>query len=88
MNTVFLLLGGNLGDRNKHLSKAIELIGQQIGTIEQVSSLYETAAWGDCTQPDYLNQAVKVSTSLTPGEVLKTALAGETDVGIVRNKIW
>lgn len=88
MNTVFLLIGGNLGDRSQHLAKAVELIAQQIGKIENISPIYETAAWGAIEQPDYLNQAVQVNTYLSPREVLKATLSIENNMGRVRRKVW
>lgn len=88
MNTTFLLIGGNLGDRAGHLGKAVELIRQRIGKIENISAIYETAAWGKIDQPDYLNQVVKVSTRLQPQEALKAILAIENDMGRIRKKVW
>ncbi|MEZ4883274.1 MAG: 2-amino-4-hydroxy-6-hydroxymethyldihydropteridine diphosphokinase [Chitinophagales bacterium] len=70
MNKTFLLIGGNLGERFLNLQKTRELIGEKIGRIEAVSSIYETAAWGVETQPDFLNQALCVSTELSPHELL------------------
>jgi 2-amino-4-hydroxy-6-hydroxymethyldihydropteridine diphosphokinase len=55
MNKAYLLTGGNLGDREKNLSMAKELI-RQCGTITAASSLYETAAWGNKDQPSFLSR--------------------------------
>ncbi|GAA4309313.1 2-amino-4-hydroxy-6-hydroxymethyldihydropteridine diphosphokinase [Compostibacter hankyongensis] len=88
MNTVFLLIGGNIEDRYKHLGKAVELISQQIGKIENVSAVYETAAWGIQEQADYLNQAIQVNTYLTPQELMKAARSIETNMGRERRVVW
>lgn len=88
MNTVFLLTGGNLGDRNKNLQKAVELIAQQIGKIENISAVFETVAWGTHDQPDYLNQALQVTTYLTPQELLKAILSIEKNMGRLRSSKW
>jgi 2-amino-4-hydroxy-6-hydroxymethyldihydropteridine diphosphokinase len=88
MNTTYLLVGGNLGDRLSNVQKAVELISRQIGKIEQISSVYETAPWGTVEQPDYLNQAVRVNTYLQPNELLKAILAIEMNMGRVRRKAW
>ncbi len=77
-----------MGDRAGHLGKAVELIRQRIGKIENISAIYETAAWGKIDQPDYLNQVVKVSTRLRPQEALKAILAIENDMGRTRKKVW
>lgn len=69
--TFFLLLGSNLGDREKMLRSAVEAIEQQIGEIAMKSALYETAAFDMEDSPDFLNQAIKLNTSLPPKNVLK-----------------
>ncbi len=88
-NTLFLLLGGNQGDREATLRHATDLIQQRIGSVADSSALYQTAPWGDFAageQPqDFLNQAVKVHTRLTPAECLSQALAIEQELGRVRS---
>ena len=71
MNKVFLLLGGNLGNRFKNIHDAIQAISINIGSVEAESSIYETKAWGNIEQPDFLNIAIRVNTVLSPVEVLK-----------------
>ena len=57
MNTVYLLTGGNMGNRLNHLQQAAEFIQQKCGKIVAQSSIYETEAWGKTDQPAFLNQA-------------------------------
>jgi 2-amino-4-hydroxy-6-hydroxymethyldihydropteridine diphosphokinase len=52
------------------------------------SSIYETAAWGKIEQADYLNQAVALSTTLDPWELLAKTSGIETQLGRVRKKVW
>ncbi|MDY0906546.1 2-amino-4-hydroxy-6-hydroxymethyldihydropteridine diphosphokinase [Pedobacter sp. CFBP9032] len=85
---VYLLLGGNLGNREENLGQAVSLIGSDIGDLEAISSIYETAAWGKKDQPAFLNQAVAVKTSLTAVEVLQKALNIEQTLGRVRKEKW
>lgn len=87
-NTAYLLLGGNLGDREANLKKAIELLNDKIGSVIAISSLYETAAWGKTDQPSFLNQAVSLHTRLTALEVLEYALSIEQELGRVRKDKW
>ena len=87
-NTAYLLLGGNLGDREANLKKAIELLNDKIGSVIAISSLYETAAWGKTDQPAFLNQAVSLQTRLTALEVLERALSIEQELGRVRKDKW
>ena len=88
MNKVALLIGGNQGDRRALLEQAVELIRQRIGSTVAVSKVYQTAPWGDfggTVVPDFLNQALVVETTLSPYQVLRKALAIETDLGRIRN---
>ncbi|WP_052266437.1 2-amino-4-hydroxy-6-hydroxymethyldihydropteridine diphosphokinase [Pedobacter kyungheensis] len=87
-STAYLLLGGNLGDREANLEQAIALLSAQVGEVILVSALYETAAWGKTDQPSFLNQAVALKTNLTALEVLTRALAIEQELGRVRKDKW
>ena len=58
MTTAVLSLGSNLGDRLAHLRSAVEGLHDQ---LIAVSGVYETPAWGDTDQPDYLNAVVIVA---------------------------
>lgn len=85
---VFLLLGGNLGDRAKTLSEALAGIGQQIGKITAQSLVYETAAWGVTDQPAFFNQVVQVQTPLSPERLLEEIHRIEAVAGRVRHDKW
>lgn len=84
MNTVYFLLGSNLGNSKEQLLLAIENIEKYIGPIIKLSSLYSTAAWGNNKQPDFLNQVIIVQTLLAPQIVLNEILAIEEKMGRVR----
>ncbi|RLJ80175.1 2-amino-4-hydroxy-6-hydroxymethyldihydropteridine diphosphokinase [Pedobacter alluvionis] len=87
-STAYLLLGGNLGNREANLKKAIELLNDKIGKVITSSSLYETAAWGKTDQPAFLNQAIALQTNLSALEVLDLALSIEQELGRVRKDKW
>ncbi|MGC4104491.1 2-amino-4-hydroxy-6-hydroxymethyldihydropteridine diphosphokinase [Ferruginibacter sp.] len=84
MSVVYLLLGSNMGDSRKQLQKARKNIEQLIGPISRSSALYQTAAWGNNHQPDFLNQVVIVHTTLTPATTMQTILAIEKKMGRIR----
>ncbi|MFC4211142.1 2-amino-4-hydroxy-6-hydroxymethyldihydropteridine diphosphokinase [Pedobacter lithocola] len=84
----YLLLGGNLGDRQKNLQLAIELLEKEAGEVLSVSSIYETAAWGKEDQPDFLNQAVEISTKFNALQLLNIALEIELKLGRIRKEKW
>lgn len=86
--TTYLLLGSNLGDREKRIADALDLLNERVGKVVQVSSIYETAAWGKTDQPGFLNLAVEVDTALYPTQLLETVLKIETDLGRVRHEKW
>lgn len=81
MNEAYLLIGGNLGDRTQQLALARNLIEELCGRIVSASSLYETAAWGKTDQPDFLNQALHISTSLNARQLIRRVLKAEKRMG-------
>lgn len=81
MHTVYFSLGTNLGDRKHNVRRAVDLIGEHIGRVECVSSLYETEPWGFSSDNMFVNAAVCVSTQLSPCAVLEATQAIERDMG-------
>ena len=78
----YLGLGSNVGDRESHLRGAIEDLRGHGVTVEAVSSLYETEPVGEIVeQPDFLNAAVRIRTSLEPEELLDLCKAIEAEHG-------
>ena len=84
MNTVYLLLGSNMGDIEQMLAVAISMIEKNIGKLVKSSSIYRTAAWGKEDQPDFLNQIIIVSSSLSSSTVLNEIFGIEKEMGRVR----
>ncbi len=87
MNKAYLLIGGNLGDRETNLESAKSAISQEIGKILDCSSLYETAPWGNSNQANFLNQVLVVSTILAPAALMKSLLHIEQELGRTRNEV-
>ncbi|HEY9560545.1 MAG TPA: 2-amino-4-hydroxy-6-hydroxymethyldihydropteridine diphosphokinase [Anseongella sp.] len=58
MNEVYLSLGSNLGKRQENLAAASRELQNLLGTPLKQSSVYETAAWGNTDQSDFLNQVL------------------------------
>lgn len=84
MNSAYLLIGGNLGNRVSNLAEARKLINEYCGEIISYSSLYETAAWGNMDQPSFLNQALHIATSLNARQLMRKILKVEKMMGRVR----
>lgn len=85
MNSAYLILGSNIGNSLKILEKANALIQSNVGQIIKKSSIYESAAWGNENQPNFLNQALCVSTKLSATVLLKSLLEIEEQLGRVRD---
>ena len=83
--SVFIGLGSNLNHPIQQVLVAIEQIKAlpQV-TIENTSSLYQTAPMGPQDQPSYINAVVEVSTSLKSIELLHALQAIETQQGRTR----
>lgn len=84
---VVLSLGGNKGDREKLLFRAIELLNNQFQLLK-VSKIYETSAWGGVAKGDFLNQIAVISTAFEPIDVLETIQGIESDLGRTREEPW
>ncbi len=88
MNTSYLSLGSNEGDRVLWISKAIDRIAESCGHIIRKSSLFETAAWGINAQPDFLNMVITIQTSQTAHQLLESILHIEILLGRHRDIKW
>jgi 2-amino-4-hydroxy-6-hydroxymethyldihydropteridine diphosphokinase len=84
MKNVFLGIGTNLGEREENLRRAITLIGEHIGTITRISSVYETEPWGFKSETTFLNMVAMVETKLTPSGLLGRILMIEAMMGRLR----
>jgi 2-amino-4-hydroxy-6-hydroxymethyldihydropteridine diphosphokinase len=82
LRTGYLGLGSNVGDRETHLRAAVELLEERRVEVEAVSSLYETEPVGEVLdQPDFLNAAIRIRTSLEPEELLAACKEVEAERG-------
>ena len=84
MNKVFLITGGNIGNRKKNLKTAAALIGKQTGKIIKSSKIYETDAWGITDQPSFYNQIHILESKLSAQEIIHTILEIEEKMGRIR----
>ncbi|NBB29436.1 2-amino-4-hydroxy-6-hydroxymethyldihydropteridine diphosphokinase [Cellulophaga sp. BC115SP] len=89
LQTLFLSLGSNLGNREENLNQAIQLIRQNISTNLSISNIYETEPWGNLNQAGFLNLILKIeNSSLLPHEVLEKIQKIEIELGRVRVEKW
>lgn len=85
----FLGLGGNLGDPAAAMGAALRFVdSSQDADVVAVSSLYRTPPWGMTDQPDFINAAAELSTSLEPRALLDLCLEAERRLKRVRAERW
>ena len=84
MNKIFLLLGSNQQNPQKQLLLAQKLVTKKIGPIKRKSAIYQTAAWGNANQPDFLNQVTIVETKLPAQKTMQIILQIEKEMGRLR----
>ena len=85
---IYLHTGSNLGNKEEHLERAKQLIKKRIGTITAESGLFKTEAWGLPNQPNFVNQALEVTTNLPPVFLMDQILEIELKMGRIRNQKW
>jgi 2-amino-4-hydroxy-6-hydroxymethyldihydropteridine diphosphokinase len=87
MAEAFVGIGSNLGDREGQLRSARRLLAAEGGIeVLAVSELRDTEPVGPVEQPRFLNGAVRLTTELSPQELLERLLAIEQRLGRVRNE--
>jgi 2-amino-4-hydroxy-6-hydroxymethyldihydropteridine diphosphokinase len=76
MTTAYVGLGSNLGDRERLIREAAELIG-----AVRLSTVIETEPWGYGNQPMFLNAVAEIETRLTARQLLDHLLDVERRLG-------
>lgn len=87
MATVFLALGSNVGDSEKFIGQAIDLLAESVSNIFK-APLYQSKASGVTNQPIFLNTAVRGETTLSPTDLLKFVKSIEKTVGRIQRYRW
>ncbi len=81
LETVYLSLGSNLGDRAANLRSAIEGLAGVAVRVKKISSFYETEPVDYLDQPWFLNCVVEAETSLAPMDLLHALRKIESQLG-------
>lgn len=79
--SVFVLLGSNLGNREHLVNQACMMIGERCGRIIAKSKMYESEPWGFQSEHWFLNQVIEIITSLSPDDLMLALLAIEKELG-------
>ena len=86
MHTAYLLLGGNMENRDRILQQALDAL-HELGRIIAVSGRIETEPWG-FSKPvnSFLNQAVCLETELDAEMLMEKCLDIEKKLGRIRKE--
>ena len=83
----YLSLGSNLGEREQTIRRALELIGQQVGTVLRCSSFYYSEPWGFTSEHPFCNLCCAVETSMEPLAVLAATQSIERTLGRTKKSV-
>ncbi len=85
MERVYLLLGTNMGNKERNLQTAIALLINELapflGSEVNESSIHESEAVGFVAEETFLNQAISFKTSVSPTDLLKICKHVESKMG-------
>ena len=84
---VFLGIGSNIGDRTGNIIRAIEEL-RKLGSVEKISTVYESPPWGVKEQPPFLNCVVKLATPIEPKGLLSEVKKIERKIGRKERFRW
>lgn len=88
-HTAYIAIGSNMGDKDKNLNSAIELINSSdLNKVTKVSNFYETKPVGYLDQDEFLNGALEIKTLLSPKKLMKFLLETEEDLKRERIIRW
>ena len=85
VNTIYLGIGSNLGNRISNIEKAKSLLIKNNITLISVSSYFETPSWPDPNKPKFINVVIKANSTLKPIELLKLCKFIEVKLGRKKN---
>ena len=84
MIRLYILLGGNLGNKAEVFSDARARLNEMVGKTTALSAVYETEPWGFESDDIFWNQVLEISTSLSPEEILHQTQLIEIELGRIR----
>ncbi len=86
---VWLSIGSNRGERTRNVQAVVNSLSQHPDLrLRAVSSVYETAPWGEIKQSAFYNAIVEIGTALEPLELLNTVKLMERQLGREAGPRW
>lgn len=83
-HTAYIALGSNIGNRAGYLHAALDAMSSYL-TVVDTSHLYETVPMLVTEQPLFLNAVCKVTTNLSPSELLRAVKETEGALGRMKS---
>lgn len=83
-HTAYIALGSNIGNRAGYLHAALDAMSSYL-TVVDTSHLYETVPMLVTEQPLFLNAVCKVTTHLSPSELLRAVKRTEVALGRMKS---
>src|SRR5271154_213362 len=87
METIYLSLGSNMGDRAQNIALAIQALGERGLRVTRESSLYETEPVDVRGGGWFLNGVVQAETELMPPQLMSVLLEIERSLGRQRQPV-
>ena len=88
-HTAYIGIGSNLESPAENCLKAVERINAHPDlTLVARSSLYQSEPFGITNQDWFVNSVAQLTTSLSPGKLLRACLSIEQAMGRTRAKKW
>jgi deoxyguanosine kinase len=87
--TAYIGLGSNLGDRQRNIQQACDMLAQTDHIeLVRISDIIETLPLGNTEQPDYLNAVAEVKTKLSADDLFSKLEYIERTLGRVHRAKW
>lgn len=87
METIYVSLGSNIGDRARNIARAIAALGARGVRVTRQSSLYETEPVDVRGGGWFLNCVIEAETELAPLELMQALLSIERSLGRQRRLV-
>lgn len=88
-HTSYIALGSNLGDKEKNLNQALNLINENpLCNVTKISNFYKTEPVGYLDQDDFLNGTAEIKTLMSPSELMDFFLKIEKELKRERKIHW
>ena len=84
-NKVILSIGSNQGNKLDYLDQCVHFIHHEIGTVIQISKVYQTPSWG-FESDDFFNACLLIHTFQSPQKIWSKIQSIEKKMGRIRSE--